>query len=209
MSVVVIAAPTALPIGTEAARRRLRVSTEDIGNVDLERLVKAATQQIDGPTGWVGRAFITQTLELRLDEFCDRIKLPYPPFIEIVSVKYDDDDGEEQTLNASNYRVVGGDRPFLILSANGSWPTLSGEEECVRIRYKCGYGEDEDDVPAKAQEAILVMAKAAYDLGDRNIYVGSEQVEGVGAISYVVNENAQKVMREAAENLLQGLVVYV
>lgn len=207
MSIVVVTPPAKRPIDTATARRLMKIAAADMSGDDIDMLIDAATSQIDGPSGWLGRCLITQTLELRSDSFCDRIKLPYPPYISIVSVKYDADGMGDQTVDPATYRVVGGDRPNLILASGKSWPSVTGEEECIRVRYTVGYGADGSTVPAKARQAIVLMAKSLYDFGVRNAFVSSETVEGVGSTTYLA-EGAINVMKEAAEDLLSTLIVY-
>lgn len=206
MSLSVITPPSALPIDVGAVKRSLGADGADVCDEDVGRMIKAAVGQIDGPTGWLGRAICLQTLELRLDGFCDDVPLPYPPFVGSLVIKYDDAAGAEQTLADSNYRVIGGDRPRLVRKPAVTWPSVYSQEECVRIRWQSGYTDEA--IPACVQEAVIVMVRAAHSLGLRNLFISSETTDGVGSTSYVVSDNAAKVMREAAENLLAGLRVY-
>jgi uncharacterized phiE125 gp8 family phage protein len=212
MSVVVITPPTVLPVDMGAASRHLHIDGDtdtDVTDDDIARLIAASAGQIDGPSGWLGRALINQTLELRTEWFDDwQCYLPYPPFGAVTSIKYDDATGAEQTVDPTTYRVVGGDEPKLILAANKSWPLPNGQPECVRIRYTAGYGEDPEAVPAAIRQAILIMAQMLYGMSERNLFVSSEMVDGVSTTQFVVSPNAAAAMKVAVESLLATYRVF-
>jgi uncharacterized phiE125 gp8 family phage protein len=164
MPVVVITPPQFALVSLEEAKAHLRVEHDD-DNDYIEALVETATNTIDGPAGWLGRALITQTLEWRGDEFgsCD-IRLPYPPIAAIVSVKYDDSDGVEQTVSSADYRLVGqSSLPRLALTYGSTWPATRWQNEAVRVRYTAGYGDASDDVPAPIRHAVLLMVSELYE----------------------------------------------
>lgn len=164
MSVVVITPPAAPVVTLGDAKKHLRA--EDFNDDDsyIESLVAAATGIIDGPAGWLGRALITQTLELRADEFCDDIALRYPPIASISSVKYDDGDGVEQTLSSGVYRLVGNpSAPRLARVYGESWPSTRWQSEAIRVRYVAGYGAASTAVPPPIRQAILLMVGELYE----------------------------------------------
>ncbi|MBR1193233.1 head-tail connector protein [Bradyrhizobium sp. AUGA SZCCT0160] len=157
MPVVVIDAPVGDLVSLDEAKKHLRVDFDDDDEY-IEALIDSAVAHIDGPAGWLGRALLTQTLEWRGDEFgtCD-IRLPFPPVADLVSVKYDDDDGVEQTAPDTIYRLVGQPgAPRVTLAYDETWPTVRAQSEAVRIQYTAGYGNPED-VPAPIKHAILLL----------------------------------------------------
>lgn len=82
------------------------------------------------------------------------IRLPNPPLIEVVSVKYFDADNAEQTYAPANYRAFGiGGQGGIRLTGGASWPSLRYGPEAVTIRYKAGY----DDVPEPIRQAVLLL----------------------------------------------------
>lgn len=162
MSVVVIDAPVGDLIILDEAKAHLRVDFDDDDGY-IEGLIAAAVAHIDGPAGWLGRALLTQTLEWRGDEFgtCD-IPLPFPPISEVVSIKYDDDGGAEQTVDDTVYRLVGQpSAPRIALAYNETWPTVRWQSEAVRIQYLAGYGEAAD-VPKPIKQALLLLVGHWY-----------------------------------------------
>jgi len=164
MSVVVITPPAAPVVSLAEAKKHVRA--EDFTDDDsyIESLVAAATGTIDGPNGWLGRALVTQTLEWRGDDFgCDDIELPFPPISAIVSVKYDDTNGTEQTVSSGDYRLVGQpNKPRIALAYGSSWPSIRWQGEAVRVRYTAGYGAA-SAVPAPIRQAVLLMVGELYD----------------------------------------------
>lgn len=152
MRVVVIQASEPVVTFAEAATR-LRLGTAE--QTDVEAMIAAACAMFDGPTGWLGRALGEQTLELRCDAFHDcegnPVRLPYPPIAALVSVKYLDSDGVEQTAANGDFELLGDE---LVPAFGKSLPATLARREAVRIRYSAGY--DADMLPANVKAAILL-----------------------------------------------------
>lgn len=163
MRVVVITPPE--PVVTIGeAKRHLKQDSDDDADL-IKSYVAAATQHLDGPDGYLGRAIGVQTLEGRVDVFRDAMVLPYPPLIDIVAVKYLDGTGTEITLLPEFYETRG----TLIGSAFGKrWPSVAAHPESVRIQYRAGYaprtvGETTvSTVPESIKAAILLMTGDLY-----------------------------------------------
>lgn len=123
----------------------------------LMRLMQAATAAAERHTG---RAFLTQTWRLTLDRFpLHEIRLPRPPLSSVTSIVYTDEDGDEQTLTSSLYVVAADSHPGRITPVqNEVWPSTYLEPESVRVTYVAGYGDDPEDVPEEARQAVAMMA---------------------------------------------------
>lgn len=149
MRVVVVTPPDpALPL--DLVKRHLRVEG-DADNTLIASYIEAATEHLDGPAGWLGRALGVQTLEAHLDNFdCGSIRLPYPPVIEIVSITYVDAAGVDQTIAADRYELLG---PSLVPVYGASWPRPRWQREAVRVRYHAGYAQ----LPAAIRAALLLV----------------------------------------------------
>jgi uncharacterized phiE125 gp8 family phage protein len=156
MKVVVIEAPT--PVVTLAeAKKHLIVEHSDDDDF-IEMLVMAATGLLDGPAGILRRALGVQILEWqRCNWPCEEEALPFPPEIEIVSVKYVDSDGVEHNW------------PFPTPLFFGDMPAVRGREADVKIRYRAGYGTASGDpvswanaVPPPIKVAILMLVAQWY-----------------------------------------------
>lgn len=155
----------------------------------LTAMIGAGTNQLDAASsGWLGRALRPQTWELRLCRFPPprrAIRLPYPPVTEIVSAKYDDANGDEQTLvENTDYRVIGlGDdwRTIIRPVYNGSWPAARYDDESVRIRYIAGYAGSPDPMPESIKTAIALMAQHMRTTSEG---VRSETTVDLDSVSY-------------------------
>lgn len=175
-------------------------------------MIQAITEEIDGPEGWLGRTLGPQTLELMLESWpgCE-VKLPYPPIIKGVSVVYDDEAGVEQLVDEADYKIASG-RFWL----RPSWPrpSLADVPYPVRIQYEAGYdGEDvasggTGPVPERARQAIILSVQNLKAMGSENLFLRSEEVDGVGTFQYTVSDQAGAVIKRASESLLSTLVIY-
>lgn len=214
-----ITAPTAAVVTLAEVKEQLRIDDSDLSEDRLlDAILTASVNQLDAASGgWLGRALREQTWELRLDRFpADEITLPFPPFLAITSFKYDDTAGTERTLAVTTgYRLFSEGtmgRAVLRPLYSASWPIARSDLQSVRIRYTCGYavaaGAVADQMPQPIKQAVLLMVKELYSLGERNLMLGTETIDGVGSWQYVVSENAAKVIRAASENLLSAYRVW-
>lgn len=152
MPLTLITAPSGYPVRMDEARMQARLDTADedaLLEIYLAQLVEAAQHR-------TGRALLTQTWELTLDAFPDwEISVPLPPLQAVVSIKYDDTAGVEQTLASADYKVDTASAPGRIVPAYGkSWPSTLDQIAAVRVRFTAGYGAAET-VPAAIRHWIL------------------------------------------------------
>lgn len=143
--------------------------------VFVEGLITAARQHVERVTG---RSLMLQTWRLTLDGFPagrlnddrspaiegDDLLLPYPNLLAVTSIKYDDVDGTEQTIDAADYRAQVDDVPGRIALAYGkSWPSTRGHAGGVRVLYTAGYSAgvtlaaQRAAVPQSIKLAILLL----------------------------------------------------
>lgn len=155
MRVVVVVPPADPVITTGQAKDHVETQHDD-DDALIDAYIAAVTANLDGPEGWLGRALGVQTLELRIDSFgCAPIVLPCPPHIDIVSVKYVDTDGVEQTLAGDQYELLGSE---FDLTWGNRWPSCRRQREAVRIRYRAGYATLNPSIHA----AMLLMIGDLY-----------------------------------------------
>lgn len=131
----------------------------------LSRLIEAAVSHIDGKDGWLNRALVTQKWAGVMDGFPDQrlISLPLPPLQSVQAVKYLDVAGDEQTMDASLYRVDALTTPGSILLKYGSvWPVTFPDPGAVTIEFTCGYGPP-DQVPVAIKQALLLLVANWYE----------------------------------------------
>jgi len=150
--------------------------------------IAAIVADLDAGTGWLGRAIGAQTWRMGLSNFPDgacRIWLPYPPFIEIVSIVYTDNDGDTVTLTeGTDYRVMRGgtlgDHVYLKPAYDSAWPTdCRNDEDAVLITWRCGYvtGSPEvSAVPEQIKNVVRAVLTETYDT--RGVYDNSAILRG-------------------------------
>lgn len=155
MSVVVVTPPAPL-VERDLAKKHLRVDgvAEDT-LIDL--YIAAACGHIDGPGAYLGRAVGEQTLEWSLDQFplCGGMALPVSPTLAVVSVKYIDAVGVEQTLDPADYRLVDG---VVLRALGGSFPSTPMDFGGVRVRWTAGYAA----TPPAIAAAVLLITGDLY-----------------------------------------------
>lgn len=180
----------------------------------ITALIAAATEEIDGPTGWLGRALGPQTLETHLDEFpCGTIHLPVVPVISVESIVYDDADGEAQTLEDTTYsleRMTG----LISLTTGSTWPSTVYRPGSVRIRYVAGYDGDAvvdggtGAVPERVLQAVKLIVQDMQAVQTTTGNVKVEQVEGIGRTEYFEARTDGVVISRTVARLLGGLRVF-
>lgn len=148
MSVLVVTPPAQI-VDLELAKSHLRVTDGDEDEL-IEVYCQAAQASIDGPFGWLGRCLGRQTLELRTNTFSGCEALPYGAVLSILSIKYVDVTGIEQTLDDDDFIAVDG---FLYPAPGRSWPQVRGDAEGVRVRYEAGF----ETVPVSITQALLLL----------------------------------------------------
>lgn len=180
MSLILVTPPTARPVSLPEVKAHLRVDAND-EDVRILEYIGSAVSELDGADGWLGRALITQTWDLKLDEFGDEIVVPLPPLQTVDEITYIDGEGASQTLNSSLYRVVGVGQssPATIVPASGaSWPTPRSQQEAVTVRFTAGYGNTAGAVPAAIRHAITEMVADMFEYRV-TLFPGSIEITGM------------------------------
>jgi uncharacterized phiE125 gp8 family phage protein len=142
MTTRLIAPPAALAVSMEAARLAARVDVEADGTSPMDAAVAQAvrtfTEEAEHATG---RAFITQTWRLTLDQFNGAIRLENSPLVSVVSVKFYDIAGAQQTLDPQDYVADTASEPGYVVPASGrTWPATAARINAVHVRlwpYRC------------------------------------------------------------------------
>lgn len=132
----IVTGPVIEPVTLADAKQHLRIDT-DITDDDalVSALITTARQQAEHRTG---RRFGAQTWRRAYDAFpAWSIMLPDPPVTSIVSIKYDDTAGAEQTLDPAAYRLRPHSEPAVILPVT-TWPATLDAPGAVRVTYACG-----------------------------------------------------------------------
>lgn len=167
---VLITPPTIEPITLVEARLHLKLDATGspathADDALVNTLITSARLHVDGRDGRLSRSLITQTWELVLDKFpLKDIRIPLPPLQSIVSIKYDDLDGNEQTVSSANYVVDTVSTFGWVVPVTGfAWPATMDTINAVRIRFTAGYGDAAADVPAPIRQAMLLLIGHLYE----------------------------------------------
>lgn len=175
-----IVAPTLYPLTLAEAKAHLRVDHDDEDTL-IQALIVSATEYVDGPNGFLGRALIDQTWDLVLDKFpTNEVKIPMPPLIEVVQVAYDDPDGNPQIFDPGSYTVDDASEPGWILP-DGNWPNTFNGINSVRVRFRAGYVDTSEspplgEVPGDIKAALLLTIGSLY-ANRELVVVGQSAVE--------------------------------
>ena len=160
MATTLITAPTSYPVTLEEVKTQLRVETND-DDGEIQSLIAQATSYVEKMTG---RALITQTWNLVIDNFDTKIELPYPPLQSVSSITYQDLDNTTQTLSATNYTVDTDSEPGRVYqSYGGSYPAVYPDLNSVTVTFVCGYGTA-NSVPEVFKQAIKLHVQWIYDM---------------------------------------------
>lgn len=156
-------APLAEPLHVDDAKLHLGVDITE-HDAAITVLIGAARRLFEEIQG---RALITQTFDLTLDEWPQgrEIKLPRAPLRSVTSITYVDSDGTSATFAASNYVVDTKSEPGRItLGYNKSWPSATLRPGgAITIRYVSGYATA---FTAVANTDILTATGHGYANGD-------------------------------------------
>ena len=150
----VIIPPLIEPVSLAEVKTQIGIQPTDTEHDALiSRRIKEAREWAEAYTG---RAFITQTREIRWDGFTYEHELPSA--LTVVSVKYIDESGIEQTLDSGSYFLdTYSFIPALIGGWGLLWPSSRLEKNAIRIQYTAGYGPLSTDVPVLKKEAIILL----------------------------------------------------
>lgn len=136
------------------------VSDSDV----IELAIATATEYCQAKSG---KAFITQTLEMRFDKWADSkgFELLSAPIQSVDFIKYYDKDGVLHTVDSSDYIVETSSYPARIILAYGkAWVSDDLRPgNSIIIQYKAGYGDAKTDVPAHYRQAIILLAAYYYE----------------------------------------------
>lgn len=178
----------------------------------IAALIAAATEEIDGPEGWLGRALGVQTLETTAPGFgWTAWRLPYPPLIEVLSVSYLDRDNVTHSADPALYEWRDNQ---VLLRLGQKWPAARFCEGAVRVQFKAGYNDVEiseggtGKLPERVKQAIAMSVRHALAVGVENLFLRSEEVEGIGTRTYTVSTVAADLISKTTDRMLSGLRLY-
>lgn len=162
-SFAILDSSTVEPVSLELLRQHCRVVASDEDEL-LRSYLRSARELVESESGIT---LIRKTVkELRSDWPCRRVlELSLWPIISVTSVKYLDENEEEQTFDPeTEYRSSTLGRPaYLSLAPQVAWPTVALDRpDAIRIEYECGFDLASKPAPEPARQAILLLAAHYY-----------------------------------------------
>lgn len=176
MALSLITAPAIEPISIEEARQHVRRGDDTSEDALLNAFIAAARHHAEAVTG---RQLIEATYEDRRDEICGAlISIPRPPLRAVLSVKYLDMGGVQQTWSSTLYQIDKPSGPFAGLGRlaplpTATWPLAgSGYLNAIVVQFTAGYGTTPEDVPDAIRQAMRLMIGAWFE-NREDVIVGS------------------------------------
>lgn len=179
----IVVAPTEEPLTLAEAKLHLRVTSTNEDAL-ITSLIQAARERCEDVTM---RSLVTRTVDAYLDAWPESgvVNLPYPPVASIVSVKYTDSTGTQNTMNALDYYLAQG-YGRLALGYGKTWPVAELQPvEAIVVRYTAGYG---------AASAVPAWVKHAMRLLIAHWYIHREEVT-MGTVGHTMPEAALTLLR--------------
>lgn len=150
-------APTVPLLTLDEAKTHCRIDSSDEDDL-VQTLIDAATAHIDGYSGILGRALVTQTWRQDFSCFDQRLRLPVGDLIAVTSVTYYDGSNVQQTLSTSVYAALADvEGPYLTLKSGQSWPSVYSRDDAIRVTWTAGYGATAALVPAAIRAAVKLL----------------------------------------------------
>lgn len=155
-----ITAATGLPISIEEIKEDLGLYHEEKDNT-IQTFLEAAVSFAEKFTGQIFRC-PGEVVEQWASDFSNT-ELDYSPVTGVVSIKYFDAAGNEQTLPSGNYTVLNAGNPAVVeYDGMISAPVTATRSDSVRIRYVAGYTSP-TSVPPDVRSAIMLTVRNLYE----------------------------------------------
>lgn len=154
--------PASEPVTLDEVKAQAVVVAGSTDDALLTRLIKAARAEAESKTGLT---LITSNWLRTLDGFSTAIRLLHGPIQSITSIKYDDENGVEQTLDPASYTLDTSDGMvgYVVPAYGCSWPTTRAHINAVRIAYAAGFGASASAVPEDLRHWIAVRVATLYE----------------------------------------------
>jgi len=170
MPIKLITGPSVEPVSIAEVKTSARIDGTEF---DTQATIAIAAMRSQAEAR-LARCLITQTLELILDDFpTGEIELIMPSVQEILTVKYIDAAGVEQTLSDTTYALgedsIIADLYWLYPAQDVAWPATQASANAVRIQFKAGYGDAAANVPQDIR--LWIIAHAVQILQSPDGYV--------------------------------------
>ena len=176
--------PSVEPISLSLAKQHLRLPDSEDEDELIQIYITAARTYAEQ---FMNRAIIKQTWKLYLDELAEKIVLPMADLITVSSFKIIDEDGDEITVDSSDYLVNTASFKGCVVFKEDKLSEYEvyelQEVNGVEIQFDAGYGEAADDVPAHIRQGLLLLIGHLYENRENSTTVNLTNIPfGVNAL---------------------------
>lgn len=203
MGIRLVIAPTLEPITLGDVKLQCRIDDTASDALITGTIIPAARAKAEQ---YMGAVLMQRTFDMLLDtfptssaswmsEWTGDVQFERPPAwnsgcispnpLTIVSIKYIDAAGVQQTLDPATYSIDDSTWPFYALPAVGTdWPTARAQANAWAIRYTLGY-DDTAKVPADVRSWLLLTAgflwahRESIDLTGKTIDIPNRFVDSL------------------------------
>lgn len=129
----------------------------------IENLIARAEAYIDGYTGILGKAMLTQQWTKTFTGFSSKMRLDLPPLQQVDSITYYDQTDAPLTLATSVYAAHDDPRcPYVILKSGQTWPATYVRDDAVTVTFTVG-ATARHLIPANIKAAISLLVGFWYE----------------------------------------------
>ena len=155
----VIEPPSVMPVSLALLRDQVEVGEDDGHDDKLKVYLQAATKWVQEQTE---TSLVNTKWRWTLDRFPktrESLTLPRWPLGSLVSIKYLDQNSDQQTLDLATVTTRANDGRVRISRKDyAAWPPARLTPDAVEIEFIAGFGDREVDVPGAWQEPVLLLA---------------------------------------------------
>jgi uncharacterized phiE125 gp8 family phage protein len=146
---------SAAPVALASVSDHLRSPNDDAAVVEAVRLAAH-----DLVAEMSGRVLGSETWALSVGDAPARLDLPKSPVQSLVSVKYWDAAGVEQTATLSDFHLFADDDRAVVTPKDGkTWPPLQRRDDAMTVTFIAGY----TTLPAGLSHAVLMLSAHLYE----------------------------------------------
>lgn len=154
--------PAETPVSLAEAKLYLGVDFSE-HDAMITTIINAATGELDGKDGVLGRTLVTQTWRADYDQFPaddEYLRLPLFPVQSVTTLAYWDVDDADQVFTDYDL-LMDSEGAYLRLATDAAWPSSYVRSDAVRVTFVAGYGAAAA-VPAQLKQAVLLRVGDLY-----------------------------------------------
>lgn len=188
LSIVKTIAATPDPVDLATVSAYLRADLDIPSEAEhLQLLIAQAANEVERITGRVLLSSTFRQSQSDWSEFPDNylhnrnslrsraLELPRSPLLTVTSVKYYDEDGEQQTVSSDNYLVCTDLEPGQIyFKTDFDLPVLQTRPDAVQVVFTAGHATTIGNIPPRLKMAMLLLCREYYAGGSPNAESGDD-----------------------------------